>query len=248
MSSMESTTNGKDDEPVAIPEATESDTQTVETRRRPSRRAKVIGGVTLTAILAAGVGGLLYRDKWNDNRDAGRERDEVALLEDFRDDGAPLRDATVILRGGVKVRTTPDTVGSNAWVRSNVDHEVGNGEVSIVSNPIIADLNGEIWMGFTNEAPSTERRSPIELARDMRWVNLGGLEIASEGRDEPYVEYIEAPSDSQLSNSQTINGRIDSFGNVRVIGRENPVAIGVEVEEWQLETITSGLDITSSQG
>jgi hypothetical protein len=234
---MESMTNGKDNESVTAPEPAESDDTAVERQHwRPSRRTKIIGGAGALAVLVVSAGGILYRDKWNDDREAGRERDEVALLEELRDEGLPLRSDRVVLHAGVKVRDTPHTVSSNVWKRSNVDHGIGAGEVSVVSNPIRVDLDGVIWMGFTAEAPGDERRSIRQLAQDMFWVNLGALEIESEGREQPYVEYIETPS-TELPTESTINGDIDRFGNVRLPDTENPAAVAVELEEWELEAL-----------
>lgn len=152
--------------------------------RHLGRTATTLGGLALVSFLGLG---LLKAQSWNDKLDSFRKAEATALTNDTRAPGA-LSERVIVLKPGVKFRSTPNSIDANPYdlhvdghhlMSGNGAGTVPEGQELVVAKPrVFLDKGGSTWLGFViaNGSASVKQKSPDAVADDMMWVNASKLD------------------------------------------------------------------------
>lgn len=151
--------------------------------RHLSRKATALGGVALAGFVGYG---LLKAQSWNDRLDSFHKAEATALTNDTRAPGA-LSQRVIVLKSGVKFRSTPNSIDDSAFdlnvaghhlMSGNTTGTVPDGQELVVAKPrVFLDKGGSTWLGFVtaNGSISSKQKTPDAVADDMMWVNASKL-------------------------------------------------------------------------
>lgn len=193
---------------------------------------KISAGVL---VLAGVVGGALVVDSQLDDyfgeraedREAERQQRETKLLDrlvvidtdkpeatSLPETGPVAKNRTYVLAGGVQYRRQPVfsqemlALGRYEEDYSNVEGEIGDGEVMVVTDPI---EKGD-WIGFRLAEDKPGGSLPDELAENLMWVNVAEVAEQSQDSQEPLVRSYKAPGHPQAEDKIVVVA--DKEGNL----------------------------------
>ena len=152
--------------------------------RHIRRKAVAIGALAAAGTL---IYGAVEVNDWNNKINNFKEAEATALTNDTRAPGA-LSGRVIVLRSGVKFRSTPNSIDANPYdlhvdghhlMSGNGAGTVLEGQELVVAKPrVFLDKGGSTWLGFViaNGSVSSKQKSPDAVADDMMWVNASKLD------------------------------------------------------------------------
>jgi len=210
---------------------------------RRKKAQKRLGGVATVLAPVAVIAGLAYNAVRSDNQAAGNydkiEEEALAKTKNAWSD-------VVVFHEGVKFRTAPHTVNSDASQGPTTEAgQVGKGEVLRVDRPLVyTEDDGTFWLGFAEQGDVGSKKT--SLNDRVFWVNM--TEIEKQNNNGKYFTTYDYPPGSVDASPDglyavTINTKGDVLGDNH--GHGGPVGVPSTMTEAEFTkmAVTEGLTL-----